>query len=167
MDPATRRTYWYHSQTLETTWEEPPPAFAPAAPTAEPESATDWITATVLGATGGDSAAAANATKATKAARAPLCATVNLIHGPPGTGKTSELARLVVNESCRVLCCAPSNRAAPDGAADERKRASPSLQRASAAPSREIRPIKHRGASARDRESQPCASSLSPRGKRR
>ncbi|KAH8066574.1 hypothetical protein JL722_1021 [Aureococcus anophagefferens] len=44
-------------------------------------------------------------------AKEPLCATVSLIHGPPGTGKTTELARILNAEPGRALCCATSNRA--------------------------------------------------------
>ncbi|KAH8094273.1 hypothetical protein JL720_4267 [Aureococcus anophagefferens] len=104
-DPATGRTYWYRAR--ETAWEKPPDE-SPAA--AAGGGALDWIAATVLTATGGDAADATRAVERGKA-KEPLCATVSLIHGPPGTGKTTELARILNAEPGRVLCCATSNRA--------------------------------------------------------
>ena len=104
-DPATGRTYWYRG--AETTWEKPPDE-SPAESAGG--GALDWIAATVLTATGGDAADATRAVERGKA-KEPLCATVSLIHGPPGTGKTTELARILNAEPGRVLCCATSNRA--------------------------------------------------------
>jgi len=102
-DPATGRTYWYRG--AETTWEKPPDE-SPAESAGG--GALDWIAATVLTATGGDAADATRAVERGKA-KEPLCATVSLIHGPPGTGKTTELARVLNAEPGRALCCATSN----------------------------------------------------------
>ena len=45
------------------------------------------------------------------APRQALDTTISLIHGPPGTGKTKELASFLLASKGRVLACAPSNRA--------------------------------------------------------
>jgi len=86
---AAGHQYWYHATTRETRW-------------TRPEMAADWISDAVLSAVGDARA---------PAPRQALDTTISLIHGPPGTGKTKELASLLLASKGRVLACAPSNRA--------------------------------------------------------
>ena len=81
------RQYYYHAATRETRW-------------TKPEKAEDWISDTILGAVAD-----------TWTPKQALDTTISLIHGPPGTGKTKELATLLLATKVRVLACAPSNRA--------------------------------------------------------
>ena len=86
---ASGRQYFYHSTTRETRW-------------TRPEKTADWISDAVLSAVSDARA---------PAPRQALDTTISLIHGPPGTGKTKELAALLLASKGRVLACAPSNRA--------------------------------------------------------
>ena len=75
-----------------------------AVDTARPDCA-DWISDTVL-------SAVADARAPAPAPRQDRDTTISLIHGPPGTGKTKELASLLLSsKKGRALACAPSNRA--------------------------------------------------------
>ena len=85
---ASGRQYFFHEATRETRW-------------TRPEKTADWISDAVLSAVGDSRAPAPQA----------LDTTISLIHGPPGTGKTKELATLLLASKGRVLACAPSNRA--------------------------------------------------------
>ena len=87
---AAGRQYFYHAATRETRWTRPT------------EKTADWISDAVLSAVGDVRA---------PAPRQALDTTISLIHGPPGTGKTKELASLLLASKGRVLACAPSNRA--------------------------------------------------------
>ncbi|CAH0375863.1 unnamed protein product [Pelagomonas calceolata] len=87
---ASGRPYFYHAATRETRWTRPT------------ETTADWISDAVLSAVGDVRA---------PAPRQALDTTISLIHGPPGTGKTKELAALLLASKGRVLACAPSNRA--------------------------------------------------------
>jgi hypothetical protein len=89
---AAGRQYYYHAKTRETRWTRPE----------KTEKTADWISDAVLSAVGDARA---------PAPRQALDTTISLIHGPPGTGKTKELAALLVASKGRVLACAPSNRA--------------------------------------------------------
>ena len=89
---AAGRKYFYHAATRETRWTRPD------------QTAADWISDTVL-------SAVADARAPAPAPRQALDTTISLIHGPPGTGKTKELASLLLASKGRVLACAPSNRA--------------------------------------------------------
>ena len=90
---ASGRQYFYHSLTRETRWTRPE----------KTEKTADWISDAVLSAVD-DTGTAAPPKQA-------LDTTISLIHGPPGTGKTKELASLLLASKGRVLACAPSNRA--------------------------------------------------------